>query len=122
MTPLETELLQLFLPAIWSGLLGAAAWWQRSQSNRLDSICKTLGDFRDDIGRIEREMANDRMAARHHLDRLIGATNARFASIESGCAIHHGRMSRRSTDAPDPDNWAHDSDLGQMRMPPPAAK
>jgi len=114
MSPLATELLQLFWPAIWSGLLGAAAWWQRSQSARLDSIVRALDQFRQDIDRIQKEMANDRADQRHHIDRLIGATNARFAAIESGCAIYHGARNRRATDASDSANWAQASDINGM--------
>jgi hypothetical protein len=115
MSPLATELIQLFWPAIWSGLLGAAALWQRAQMARLDSICRTLEDFKVDVQIIKGEIASDREKERHRIDTLIGATNARFAAIESGCAIYHGTKHRRVTD---PEDWAQTSDVTAGVAPP----
>jgi hypothetical protein len=108
MSPLATELIQLFWPAIWSGLLGAAALWQRAQMAKLDSICRTLEGFKVEVQIIKGEIASDREKERHRIDTLIGATNARFAAIESGCAIYHGTKHRRVTD---PEDWAQTSDV-----------
>lgn len=114
MTPLQIELLQIAWPPIWTCLLAAAGWWQRQQMARLNAISETLDQFRVDVEQIKREIATDRSDDRHRLDKLIGATNARFTAIESCCSIYHGAKNRRATD---PENWAQTSDLGQSRMP-----
>ena len=115
MSPLATELIQLLWPAIWSGLLGAAALWQRAQMAKIESICRTLEGFKAEIQIIKYEIAEDRGKERHRIDTLIGETKARFAAIESGCAIYHGSMHRRATDS---ENWAQTSDVTAGVAPP----
>lgn len=114
MTPLETDLLQIAWPTIWSGLLGVAVWWQRLLMAQLNSIRAALDEFREDVEQIKRDIAQDRADDRHRIDKLIGASNARFTAIESCCSIYHGVKNRRSTDQ---ESWAQTSDLGQSRMP-----
>ena len=114
MTSLQLELLQLAWPTVWTCLLAGAGWWQRQQMAQIAAIKATLDKFRADDDEFKKEIAQDRADARHRLDKLIGATNARFTAIESCCAIYHGVKTRRSTD---PENWAQTSDLGQSRMP-----
>ena len=112
MSPFETQILVTAWPWIWSGILGAGAWWLREQNARLSSICRALDEFREDIDRIEKEMADDRLTNRHHLDRLLGATLARFTGIEAVCQAQHGvTFARRSTDRGLDDSWAQDSDI-----------
>ena len=111
MSPLETQILITAWPWIWSGILGAGAWWIRQQNARLSSICAALDQFRIDIDRIEKEMAQDRMVSAHKLDRLIGATNARLVGIETVCQAQHGiTLRRRQSDHLD-EAWAQDSDI-----------
>ena len=114
MTSLQLELLQLAWPTVWTCLLAGAGWWQRQQMAQIAAIKATLDQFRVDVEQIKREIAQDRADDRHRLDKLIGASNARFTALESSCAIYHGGKNRRSTYQ---ENWAQESDLGQSRMP-----
>ena len=114
MTSLQIELLQLAWPTVWTCLLAGAGWWQRQQMAQIAAIKATLDQFRVDVEQIKREIAQDRADDRHRIDKLIGASNARFTAIESCCSIYHGVKNRRSTDQ---ESWAQTSDLGQSRMP-----
>ena len=111
MTQFEIDLLKTLWPYIWTGILGAGAWFLRSQSSRLDKICEAMNAFNDDVERIEKAMAEDRSETRHRLDRLIGDSDARIGRIEAVCETQHGvSPNRRATDLR-PINWAHDSDI-----------
>ena len=114
MTSLQLELLQLAWPTVWTCLLAGAGWWQRQQMAQIAAIKTAIEQFRVDVNEIKKEIAQDRADDRHRLDKLIGASNARFTAIESSCAIYHGAKNRRSSDH---ENWAQASDLGQSRMP-----
>ena len=111
MSPFEIELLKTLWPYVWTGMLGVAGWFLRSQANRLDSICKSMGEFAEDVDRIEKQMIEDRAENRHRLDRVIGASDARISRIEAGFEVSRGDLilGRRATDARG--NWAHDSDI-----------
>lgn len=111
MTPLEVELLKTIWPYLWTGILGAAAWFLKAQNARLESIAKDLHTFGVDLTRVEKQMLDDRAENRHRIDRLIGESDARIGRIEAVCATQHGgSMSRRSGDSR-PIHWAHDSDI-----------
>lgn len=111
MTQFEIDLLKTVWPYIWTGILGAGAWFLRSQSARLDKICEAMNAFNDDVQRIEKSMSEDRSETRHRLDRLIGDADARIGKIEAVCELQHGiSLARRSTDQR-PVNWAHDSNI-----------
>lgn len=107
MTPFETDLLKTVWPYIWTGIMGAGAWFLRSQSERLESISKSLHEFGVELARVEKQMIDDRSEARHRIDRLIGESDARIGRIEAVCQARHNR---RSGD-PHEINWAHDSDI-----------
>lgn len=111
MTPFEIELLKTIWPYVWTGILGAGAWFLRTQNTRLESIDKTLHEFGIELSRVEKQMLDDRSDARHRIDRLIGESDARIGRIEAVCETQHGSvLSRRSGDVR-PINWAHDSDV-----------
>ena len=111
MTPLEKELLETAWPYVWTGMLGVAGFFLRSLSKRLDSITVALSKFKDDVIRIEKDMAADRADNRHRIDRLIGDSDSRIGRIEAVCETQHGfELRRRSTDTR-PINWAHESDI-----------
>lgn len=111
MTTFELELLKTAWPYIWTGMLGIAGWFIRSQATRLDKICESLGKFSQDVSRIEKEMASDRAENRHRIDRLIGDSDTRITRIEAVCETQHGiTVNRRSTDS-QPIHWAQTSDV-----------
>lgn len=111
MTPFETELLKTLWPYLWTSILGAGAWFLRTQNARLESIAKALREFGIELSRVEKQMLDDRSEARHRIDRLIGESDARIGRIEAVCETQHGSvLGRRSGDAR-VINWAHDSDV-----------
>jgi hypothetical protein len=114
MTSLGLELLSLFWPGIAAALFGGATYFWRQQSSRMDSLSKTLDQFRcevrSDIARIEGDFSDHRIDVTHKIDKLIGATHARLVGIETTCEQQHGvKLRRRSTDTGS--NWANDSDI-----------
>ena len=110
MTPFETELLKTLWPYLWTGILGAGAWFLRTQNARLESIAKALHEFGVELARVEKQMLDDRAESRHRIDRLIGESDARIGRIEAVCETQHGVPSRRSGDSRTI-HWAHDSDI-----------
>lgn len=111
MTPFEVELLKSLWPYIWTGILGAGAWFLRTQNARLEAISKSLHEFGIELARVEKQMLDDRADARHRLDRLIGESEARLARIEAVCDTQHGTGFGRRSGDPRPIHWAHDSDV-----------
>lgn len=111
MTPFEIELLRTVWPYLWTGILGAGAWFLRAQNARLESISKALYEFGVELARVERQMLEDRAEHRHRIDRLIGEADSRIGRIEAVCETQHGQvLNRRSGDAR-AINWAHDSNI-----------
>lgn len=111
MTPLEVELLKTLWPYVWTGILGASAWFLKTQNARLESIAKALHEFGIELGRVEKQMLDDRAEARHRIDRLIGESDARIGRIEAVCETQHGAAPGRRAGDYRPINWAHDSDV-----------
>ena len=83
MTQFELDLLRTVWPYIWTGILGAGAWFLRSQKHAPGQNMRAMNAFNDDVSRIEKAMVEDRAETRHRLDRLIGDADARIGKIES---------------------------------------
>ncbi len=111
MTPFEIELLKTAWPWVWAALLGGSGFYLKSLSKQLSAIVESLNRFKEDVVRIEKEMAADRLENRHRIDRLIGDSDTRISRIEAVCETKHGINPNRRSSDPRPIHWAHDSDI-----------
>lgn len=111
MTPFELELLKTAWPWVWAALLGGAGFYLKALNRQIGSIVDSMKQFREDVVRIEKEIAADRMENRHRIDRLIGDSDTRLSRIEAVCETQHGLNFNRRAGDPKPVHWARDSDV-----------